>query len=839
MQAERTPMVDERRQFGARLPETAAAGRRNGLSDTPIRDLPYDQAISASMSQTARAALRERKQSQAAAGVFYSLPRHVRQAFRDDLHRGNAFLFAPVFMAAGALFYFTLRKEPAFATLIFCLIPFLGFALLSSARPAFRAGFLAAVMFFAGALAGKVETWLASTDMLGSEITSRLTGRVVRVEHQASGRVRLTLDILATERPTLRYAPQRVRATARSIPAAMKPGDVAQGVVRLMSPSGPVRPQSYDFAFKSYFSGIGASGFFLSGPEMVAHDSIPDLKTRIAARVENWRSRMASRIERQIGGAEGAVAAALITGVRAGIAEEINEALRITGLYHVISISGLHMALVAGTLMVALRAGFALFPSFAMRHPVKKYAAFVALCSTGFYLVMSGGDVAAQRSFIMLAVMLLAVIFDRAALTMRNLAISALIILVLAPHEVVGPSFQMSFAATAALVAGYSAWRHRRAGRPASSHAREMVPLRVLRSISAYIAGLSMTSIVAGLATALFTAWHFQQVSPLTLVANLAAMPIVSVVVMPMAVLASLAMPFGLDALPLWLMGRGIAAMNGIAIWLAQYSVFDATGAIPLAAVLILTAALAVLTMSESRLRWAALPLLVIGAAALMVREMPNAFISEDAALVALDLGDGRIAVNRPRPRAFTMDNWRRAFGNSEVLRPVKAEMLSGQEWQGTRKFAMEVFSATENSVRQAAPNEPRQASASGFICSDELCLARNVDGAIIAHAKNQTAAGSACEIASLIVIADPTADNPCRDGAATIVTARDLARRGSVEVSFQYKSQARNDIGGIEDQPRAAIFFAIVEPYRPWHAHRQFSRAARGLAPYQRRQQR
>lgn len=148
---------------------------------------------------------------------------------------------------------------------------------------------------------------------------------------------------------------------------------------------------------------------------------------------------MAAHIEGRIGGPEGAIAAALITGIRAGIPEEINEALRITGLYHIISISGLHMALVAGTLMVSLRAGFALFPSFSMRRPVKKYAAAIALFATAFYLAMSGGDVAAQRSFIMLAVMLLAVLFDRAALTMRNLAISAFIILVVAPHEVVGP----------------------------------------------------------------------------------------------------------------------------------------------------------------------------------------------------------------------------------------------------------------------------------------------------------------------------------------------------------------------------------------------------------------
>src|SRR5690606_38307475 len=150
------------------------------------------------------------------------------------------------------------------------------------------------------------------------------------------------------------------------------------------------------------------------------------LATRFWNGVEATRDRIAQSIRQSIGGPEGEIAAALIVGVRAGIPEGINESMRKTGIYHIISISGLHMALVAGTVMVLLRGTFALFPDFASRHPVKKYAAAAALFTTAAYLVVSGFVVAAERSFIMLAVMLLAVLFDRAALTMRNLAISAI-----------------------------------------------------------------------------------------------------------------------------------------------------------------------------------------------------------------------------------------------------------------------------------------------------------------------------------------------------------------------------------------------------------------------------
>ncbi|MCO5157368.1 MAG: ComEC family competence protein [Aquamicrobium sp.] len=779
MEAREAGRTDERRQFA--LPGAAP------LAPMPARR----EAVSAD----SRPALPERPPSHPPVAVARGLPATLRRALDGEPERGNGFLFAPVFMAAGALSYFTLAAEPSFLPLLlsFVLASGLAFALLS--RPLLHAALVAAAMVCAGMLAGKVETWRAATPMLGSEITTRLTGRVVRIEHQASGRVRLTLDLVATERPQLRYAPHRIRATARAAPEGLVPGETVQGVARLMPPSGPVRPDSYDFAFESYFSGIGAVGFFLSRPERVAETGPPDFGERLAAWVEEWRGRMAARIEAQISGPEGAIAAALITGIRAGIPEEINEALRVTGLYHIISISGLHMALVAGTLMVSLRAGFALFPSFSMRRPVKKYAAAAALAATAFYLALSGGDVAAQRSFIMLAVMLAAVIVDRAALTMRNLAISALIILIVAPHEVVGPSFQMSFAATAALVAAYAAWRDRRERRPRASISRGM-PVAMLRTGLGYAAGLSMTSVVAGLATALFTAWHFQQVSPLGLVANLAAMPVVSVAVMPMAVLTALLMPFGLDAAPLWVMGQGIAAMNAIALWLAERSAFDATGAIPLAAVLVLTVALAVLTMATSALRWLALPLIGLGVGLLAARDLPDAFVSEDAVLVAMRLEDGRIAVNRPRPRAFTLDNWRRAFGGGEIVRPV-----------------------------DAAPGEVMESrlATAGFSCRDGLCLVDRGDGAVLAHAADAAAARPACGVAGLIVIADATARSPCGQGEAAVITARDLARKGSAEIRF--------------GQGPAAIRFAITEPYRPWHEHRRFSRAARGLAPWRRQE--
>jgi ComEC/Rec2-related protein len=791
MGGETKEATDERRQFGV-TSRTPPEGETDAAQKLPQRRAPF-----------------------AAVTDWVKPPARMKQAFESELDHGNAFLFIPVFLAAGSLLYFSLADEPRFIGLFLIAAAFAGVALTCRSRPALRAALLAGFLTTTGMLAANFETWRADTPMLGSEITTRLTARVAGIEHQISGRVRLTLDVVATERPTLRYGPDRVRATARSVPEGLRPGDTVEGVVRLMPASGPVRPGSYDFAFNSYFGGIGAVGFFLSNPRLTAQQTPLSSSETVWAWFEKWRLDMAARIETTIGGPEGGIAAALITGIRTGIPEDINEALRIVGLYHVISISGLHMALVGGTVMVAMRTAFALAPTFSARRPVKKYAAATALAAAAFYLLMCGGTIAAQRAFIMLGVMLLAVIFDRAALTMRNLAISAIIILLWAPHEVVGPSFQMSFAATAALIAAYSAWTQHRQGRKRAPPVSHGPFVATLRAGAKYAAGLSMTSVVAGIATALYTAWHFQQVAPLGLIANLAAMPFVSVVVMPMAVLATLAMPFGLDGLPLQAMGMGIAAMNAIALWLAERSAFDATGAIPLSAVLALTAALAILTMAGSALRWFAAPLLVAGTILLAMREMPDVLVSEDARLVALRLSDGRVTVNRDRPRAFTMQNWERALDADETVRPRKTENIS----------VLDVAHA--------------DAGESAFSCDQTSCVARHHGSGIVVHTQDVSAAAAACSYASLIVIDDATARNPCASAGPLVITKRDLARRGSVGIVFRNGERATIDEAHADPiatrAPKAQAGFAIREPYRPWHHHRQFSREARGLAPYER----
>lgn len=852
----------------------------------PRRPLPASEKLQGSLKPTFRERLHS--QSIAIGRARHSLParpaawRAIERATALELDRGIAFLLVPVFLSCGALTYFSLGHEPGFVTLLGCSAALALCTFLARTRPALHMALVTVLLCVLGALLAKTETWRAGTKMLGGEITTQLSGRVAEAERLADGRVRLTIDVTGTTRPVLRYAPERVRVSAQKIPEGMTAGSAVTGLVRLMSPTGPVRPGSYDFSFESYFDGIGASGFFLRGPDLVAEAGAMPWMATFRATVERARTTIAQRISSSIGGPEGEIAAALVVGVRAGIPEEVNEALRRAGIYHIISISGLHMALVAGTIMVILRSGFALFPDFSSRHPVKKYAAALALVGLAAYLFISGGDVAAQRSFIMFAVMLIAVLFDRAALTLRNLAISAIIVIIVSPHEVVGPSFQMSFAATAALVGAYAAWSDWRTDKQRQSPADLGIAGRIWRYLLTATVGLAATSVVAGGATAIYAAWHFQQMPSLGLFTNLTAMPVVSAIVMPFAVLGTLLMPFGIDAPFFYVMGLGLSATIAIAQWFAERTTADIVGLVSPVAVAILTVALLLATITSTWLRVAAVPVVVAGLMFLFVdRPRPILFASEDGRLVGLDMGGGQIAVNRSRPNEFTIDNWKRAVRAQEVVPPEgkqqrtkavqpgeeggagkpsengqntpdtsAAEDQAGasdvldskplsktpteakDEPKSVMSGELEPAAKPEVAASRSAKRGERAKTKGGFTCSEGLCVAQHPSGAVIAHALDVAAATDACATATILIVEDASAKNVCRWKDVLVVTGRELALYGSAAITLP--ANTTDGGGGSQMLASTATEFAISRPYRPWHEQRRFSRAARGLPPYQ-----
>ncbi|RWX59680.1 competence protein, partial [Mesorhizobium sp. M2A.F.Ca.ET.039.01.1.1] len=277
--------------------------------------------------------------------------------------------------------------------------------------------------------------------------------------------------------------------------------------------------------------------------------------------------------------------------------------------------------------------------------------------------------------------------------------------------------------------------------------------------------------------------------------------PIVSLIVMPFAVLSALAMPFGFDGPFLYVMGKGLTAMIAISAWISDRSPVDAVGLISIQSVLLATIALVIATMATTWLRLAAVPFALAALLAIPHVRTPDVLISEDAHLVAMPIGGGELAVNRERSNEFTTDNWKRALKAEAIVPP-----------ETFAKDALDIADPVD-----LPPGSP-------FYCTGDLCIGRHPSGAIVALAENRDSARPACGFADLIVINDATAYNPCWDERVLVVTKRQLARDGSAAVFFDPQSATA----------RAAIQYAVEQPYRPWHEQRKYTREARGLAPYE-----
>jgi competence protein ComEC len=418
----------------------------------------------------------------------------------------------------------------------------------------------------------------------------------IREERERSDRIVIRVERF--DAPGASSVPRRVRVAVRK-GSAPPVGSFVELKARLSPPMQPLRPGGYDFARDMYFQKIGASGYALGTIRVKPPPAAAGFWLIYATIVDGIRETIDDRIRAALPGDRGSIASALITGKRDAISTPINDAMYVSSLAHVLSISGYHMVVVSGIVFFVIRAVLALIPSLAHRRPIKKWAASGALLAATFYLLLSGAEVATQRSYIMIAIVLIGVMLDRPTLTFRTLAVAAIVVLLLAPQSIVHPGFQMSFAATLALIAAYQRglpWR--------PDHDSQLGTRMAFWGVRE-VASLILASLVAGLATTPYAAYHFHRLAPYGVLANLLAMPIVSAVVMPMGILGVLSMPFGFDAAFWQIMGQGIDWMNAVALWVA--SLPGAVGRMPafgIGPLLLGTAGLLFICVLRTPLRW-------------------------------------------------------------------------------------------------------------------------------------------------------------------------------------------------------------------------------------------
>lgn len=581
-------------------------------------------------------------------------------------------LWAPIALGLGIGGYFALPFEPGVPLWAAAA----AVALICGALWARGAGWLRfpAALIALIALGLLLASWRAhavAAPVLPYRYYGPVEGRVVEIDRSGRDVLRLTLDRVVLARLAPEARPERVRVALYGAAAgAFEPGLRVMTTAHLSPPASPAAPGAWDFRRNAWFEQLGAVGYTRAPVVLVAPPDAGDW----ALAGHRLRMRLSAAMQAHIPGQAGAVAAALLTGDRSNISEATNATMRASNLYHIVSISGLHMSLLAGFVFAALRYGLAMLGPLALIWPIKKIAALVALAASTLYLWIAGAEVATERAWLMTSVMLIAVLIDRRAISLRTLALGALVVLLVWPESLTGPGFQMSFAATAALILVAGPWA-RLQGR---------LPVWLRPAVM-----LVVTSLVAGLATAPIAAANFGRMAHYGILANLLAVPMMGMVVMPAGVIAAVLAPLGLAAPALWAMGKGTEWVLAVSAWVAGLSGAQTVVVAPPAWVLpVLALGAIVAVLARGPVRLAGLAVLPVAALFWGQVERPALLIAPEGELVGLMTPAGRV-LSKPSA-AFVGDSWLEADGDGAVTQEAAQRSgFSGPKgarvaaWQG------------------------------------------------------------------------------------------------------------------------------------------------------------
>ncbi len=678
----------------------------------------------------------------AAGGTDHRAGWRVKLAERLGAEREQWGLWAPVGVGAGIELYFSLQNEPPGWLGVFVLSLAAAGLVFGRERSAVLVPALVALTAGLGFTAAQIRTMTQAAPVLQRDLgVVGLSGRLITTESMPEG-VRLTLSNVRIDRQAPEATPDQVRIRLRDRFEPPPPGSMIRLKAMLHPPSPPAEPGAYDFQRQAFFDGNGGVGFALTQPEVIEGPP-PSTWRRLMLPMEQARGWLAARCDRGIANHDTAtVTAALLNGEQTGIPFDVMTDYRNSGLAHLLSISGLHIALVAGLVFFVVRVLLALIEPLALRFAIKKWAALAGLAAALLYLLLVGPAAPTLRSVLTTSTVMVAIMADRNPVSMRLWALSALVIMLYTPEQVLGPSFEMSFAAVGALIATYEVanphlirWR---AGSGGIGHA------------AIWLGGSILTSMVATLAVTPFSLYHFQQDSLYGVISNMIAVPLTSFWVMPWALLVYVLAPFGLEALALIPMSWGVALCN----WLAH-----STAALPGAvirlpampdwglAAIVLGGLWLMLWKGDWR-RWGVIPLL-IGFASIATVSRPDILVAADGELVAVRTAEGGLSLSRQRA----------------------GDRLTAQSWLHR-----------DGTDRPAAPWPKDGRSADNRLACDEMACLYRLDGQTVVLVRETLALDEDCEIADLVISAEPV--RRCRG--PRIIDMWALRRDGAHTISLR-----------------------------------------------------
>lgn len=587
-----------------------------------------------------------------------------RSSARDvlDAERERFFLWAPVCFAFGIAAYFALPREPELWHAGLPLFLALLVRILVARGSLASAIVVAFVLAACGFLTAKARVEMVRAPVLEKSLRNvEVSGTITRIEPKAPRGARVTVRVSSLGVLPPEKIPRFVRVRVLRKDFAAVPGDRIRVTAALAPPAKPPLPGGFDFARSAWFDQIGGVGYSFSAPDITPNSEALPWDAALAQGIEALRLAIDQRVKAALPGERGAIASALISGERGDITAETNDTYRNAGLFHILSISGLHMVVMAGAVFYMLRMIMAAIPALALRYPIKKWAAAAGIVAAFLYLAISGAAFATIRSALMITVIFGAVLLDRPALALRNVALSAFLILALFPESLFDAGFQMSFAAVTGLVATYEAVRKRMA--------RRGEPHPVLRVVL-FFGGIVFSTLIASAAVAPFAAYHFHKSQQYAVLANLFAIPVCNLLVMPAALAALVLMPFSLESLALWPMGLGIDAMTWCAAWVAKLP--GAVGHVP--SIPTLSFALMVmgglwLALWQTRLRLLGISAVLAGLLVAPWMPRPDVLIARNGELVAVRGEGGLLSVLPARQAKFEIAKWLESDGDGRTAK--------------------------------------------------------------------------------------------------------------------------------------------------------------------------
>ncbi|AHA27693.1 ComEC/Rec2 family competence protein [Candidatus Liberibacter americanus] len=644
-----------------------------------------------------------------------------------------------------------------------------------------------------------IETERNTTVILSETITTNLKGLVKWREPSKGDKWHYLVQVIEIRGDKSDLIRQNVIVSVNKKHEHFIPGEIIEGIASLSPPPGPALSGLFESSFFNYYKGISATGFFYSIPRSYLENDNNIWEQplfKIKSFLNEIRTNIGIYIRKKIPGDTGALAAALVTDERRAISQETINDLQKSGIAHIIAISGINMTIAAGLFFLVMRSIFSSFPIFAEKFPIKKIASLGALITVTAYFLISGASISAQRAYFMVIITLISYIFDKHLMGLRSIALTAIVIICFFPSEVMGASFQMSFATTAALIASSSIWQKK----ISTPHPLLVIlPDKgiIITAIVNFFKVIFLTSLIGSASASIFLIKHFHCMPIYGIIANIITIPILSFIVMPAGIIAVPLIFFSLDGIPLYVMGWGLDLIIIVAHKIANIGDNFCTGKISSTLFIVTIVGFLILTLLKTNIRHIGTAILTIATPILLFfpsYKNPDIIIAKNGKLVAF-LDKNTLISNQLNPNNFILSQWQSSLKapiyEGPLIKKVKSKKIGLQD------------------IEEMIESMPEKK----FICFNKSFCLGHSKGSIISTIKRKENMQLICQLSDIIITTIKDM-KPKLCKASLFIDPEMLQKKGSLEIKILSKENK-------QDRPVFIVNNAIENIFLPWNKHR------------------